>query len=88
MLFDVLTAMIIMVTAVWKLAPSNGQICRLHCSSAVKIQTVWPFQCSVIYVRFEVATAVIMKNTVACDIKTQFVPHRKHITSPLQSSAS
>jgi hypothetical protein len=28
-----------------------------------------------------------MKNTVFLDIKTQFVPHRRHITSPLQSPA-
>jgi hypothetical protein len=26
-----------------------------------------------------------MKNAVFWDIKTQFIPHRKHITSPLQS---
>jgi hypothetical protein len=29
-----------------------------------------------------------MKNVVFWDIKTQFVPHRRHITSPLQSLAS
>jgi hypothetical protein len=28
-----------------------------------------------------------MKNAVFWDIKTQFVPHKRHITSPLQSSA-
>jgi hypothetical protein len=39
-------------------------------------------------VRFEVFTAVTMKNAVFWDIKTQFVPHRRHITSPLQSPAS
>jgi hypothetical protein len=38
------------------------------------------------YVRFEVFVAVIMKNVVFWDIKTQFVPHRRHITSPLQGS--
>jgi hypothetical protein len=31
--------------------------------------------------------AVTMKNVVFGDMKTQFVPHRKHITSPLQSPA-
>jgi hypothetical protein len=31
--------------------------------------------------------AVTMKNVVFWDIKTQFVPHRRHITSPLQSPA-
>jgi hypothetical protein len=36
-------------------------------------------------VRFEVITAVTMTNAVFCAIKTQFVPHMKHITSPLQS---
>jgi hypothetical protein len=29
-----------------------------------------------------------MKNEDVWDIKAQFVPHRRHITSPLQSSAS
>jgi hypothetical protein len=29
-----------------------------------------------------------MKNVVFLDIKTQFVLHRRHITSPLQSPAS
>jgi hypothetical protein len=28
-----------------------------------------------------------MKNVVFWDIKTQFVPHKKHITSPLRSAA-
>jgi hypothetical protein len=40
------------------------------------------------FVRFEVFAAVTMKNTVSWDIKTQFVPHRRHITSTLQSQAS
>jgi hypothetical protein len=29
-----------------------------------------------------------MKNAFFWDIKTQFVPYRRHITSPLQSTAS
>jgi hypothetical protein len=29
-----------------------------------------------------------MKNVVLWDIKSQFIPHRKHNTSPLQSLAS
>jgi hypothetical protein len=33
----------------------------------------------------EVFTAVPMKNVAFWDINTQFVPHRKHITSPLES---
>jgi hypothetical protein len=37
--------------------------------------------------RFEVFTAVTMKNVVFCDLKTQFVLHRRHITSPLQIPA-
>jgi hypothetical protein len=36
---------------------------------------------------FEVSTPVTMKNVVFLDIKTQFVPYRRHITSPLQSPA-
>jgi hypothetical protein len=38
--------------------------------------------------RFEVITAVTMKNVVFWDMKTQFLPHRRYITSPLQSQAS
>jgi hypothetical protein len=38
-------------------------------------------------VRFEVFTEVTMKNVVFWDIKTQFVLHRRHITSSLQSLA-
>jgi hypothetical protein len=41
-----------------------------------------------IYVRFEVFTAVTMKNVVFWNIEPQFVLHRRHITSPLQSPAS
>jgi hypothetical protein len=40
------------------------------------------------YLRFKVITAVTMKNAVFWDIKTHFVPHRRHITSPLHSPAS
>jgi hypothetical protein len=39
------------------------------------------------YVSFEVFTAVTMKNPVFWDIRTQFVLHRRHNTSPLQSPA-
>jgi hypothetical protein len=38
-------------------------------------------------VRFEVFTAAAMKNAVFWDIRTQFAPHRKNITCPLQSPA-
>jgi hypothetical protein len=41
-----------------------------------------------ICVTFEVFTAVTMKNVVFWDIRTQFVLHRRHVTSPLQSPAS
>jgi hypothetical protein len=36
-------------------------------------------------VRFEVITAVTMKNVVSWGIKTKFVLHRRHIMSQLQS---
>jgi hypothetical protein len=39
------------------------------------------------YVRFEGFTAQTIKNAVSWDIGTQFLPHRRHITSPLQSPA-
>jgi hypothetical protein len=38
------------------------------------------------FVTFEVFSAVAMKNAVLWDIKTQLVPHRRHI-SPLQIPA-
>jgi hypothetical protein len=40
---------------------------------------------AIIFVFF---TDLTMKNVVFWDIKPQFVPHRRHITSPLQSPAS
>jgi hypothetical protein len=40
------------------------------------------------FIRFEVFTVVTMKNVVFWDIKPQFVLHRRHIISPLQSPAS
>jgi hypothetical protein len=39
------------------------------------------------FVGFEVFTAVTMRNVVFWDIRIQFVPHRRHIMSPLQSPA-
>jgi hypothetical protein len=38
------------------------------------------------FVRFEVFTAVTMTNAVFWDIKTQFVPHRRHYVSATESS--
>jgi hypothetical protein len=40
-----------------------------------------------VYVIFDVFTAVTMKNAIFWDIKTQFLLHRRHITSPLQIPA-
>jgi hypothetical protein len=40
-----------------------------------------------VVVRFDVFTAVTMKNVLFCDIETQFVLHRRHITFPLRSPA-
>jgi hypothetical protein len=40
-----------------------------------------------IHVKFEVFTAVTMMNADVWDIKTQFIPHRRHTTSPLKSSS-
>jgi hypothetical protein len=37
---------------------------------------------------FYIFTAVTMKNVIFWDIKGLVVPHRRHITSPLQSSSS
>jgi hypothetical protein len=40
------------------------------------------------FITFEAFTAVTIKNVVFWDIKIQFVLHRRHITSTLQSQAS
>jgi hypothetical protein len=40
------------------------------------------------FIRYEVFTVVTMKNALFWNIRSQFVPHRRHITSPLQSPAS
>jgi hypothetical protein len=36
---------------------------------------------------YEDITALTMKTAVFCYIKTQFVPHRRHVTSPLMCPA-
>jgi hypothetical protein len=41
----------------------------------------------IITVRLEVFMTVTMKNAAFWDIKTQFIPHRKHILSLLYSPA-
>jgi hypothetical protein len=41
-----------------------------------------PASQTVLTARFEVLTAVTVKNVAFWDMKTQFVPHRRHITSP------
>jgi hypothetical protein len=46
------------------------------------------FTKDVTFVRFEVFSAVAMKNAVFWNIKTQFIPHRRHIMSLLQGPAS
>jgi hypothetical protein len=56
--------------------------CFTHCEQVSKIKKLATI-CET-----EVLTAVTMKNVVIWDIKTQFVLHRRHITSPLQSPAS
>jgi hypothetical protein len=40
-----------------------------------------------IIARFEVFTAVTMKNPAFLDVKSQFIPHRKYITPQLQRPA-
>jgi hypothetical protein len=60
----------------------------INTKSAIKIAVpIVMLQITCIYVRFEVFTEVAMKNAFFWDIKNQFVSHRKHIRSPLQSPA-
>jgi hypothetical protein len=49
--------------------------------SSSEIRNKWRF------IRLQVFTAVAMKNGVFWDITPQFILHRKHITSSLQSPA-
>jgi hypothetical protein len=58
-----------------------------NCNSKNKslFPTIWYwYLIGVIHVRFEVLKAVNMKNVVLWDIKTLFIPHKKHVTSLLQ----
>jgi hypothetical protein len=45
------------------------------------------YTADVYFVRFEVITEVGMKDAVFWVIKSQSIPHRRHITSPLQNPA-
>jgi hypothetical protein len=59
-------------------SPSNVHFC-IPCKSQVHSNA---------NVRFVIHTAMTMKNVVFWDMKTQFVLHRRHITSTLPSPAS
>jgi hypothetical protein len=68
--------------------PSSGMLCCV-----ALVSNVWEERSASIirWTRIgEPATtlAVTIKSAVFSDIKTLFVPHRRHITSPLQSPAS
>jgi hypothetical protein len=65
--------------------PTEVTIGRAECEAC---RATWNLGTNSVFVRFEVFTAVTMKNAVFWDIKSQFVLHRRHITSPLQSPAS
>jgi hypothetical protein len=69
----------------------DASACAVTCTSASRglhfeILDRGSYFC--LYSEQEAFTAVTMKNVVLWDIETQFVLHRRHITSPLQSSAS
>jgi hypothetical protein len=74
---------LVVIRIVWRCTP------LIHCVIFVKhmdiLLSTWT---TCIYnVRFEVFTTVTMKNAVFWDVKTQFVPQSRHITSPLESPA-
>jgi hypothetical protein len=46
----------------------------------------WSVSCSMQYVRYEVFTAVTVKNAVFWDRKPQFLPHRKYYVSATEPS--
>jgi hypothetical protein len=59
------------------------RICRISRHASHDVNVVIHF----LPVGFEVLTAAVMNVDVFWDIKTQFVPLRRHITSLLQSPA-
>jgi hypothetical protein len=85
---------VIRLCKIWGLHGGDYEECRLpgyknpvrtsqetHYVSATELSQL-------MLLRFDVFTTVTMKNGVFGDIKTQFVPHRRHIKSLLQSPAS
>jgi hypothetical protein len=61
--------------------------CLYYCVRFVVIRLDCLKWVDVTFVRYEVFTAVTMKNAVFWDIKTQFVPHRKqHYVSASEPS--
>jgi hypothetical protein len=72
------------------LSPSIIRVTRLGELGTPVLVTVMmeglsSFETPVCHVRFEISTAVTMKNDVFWNIETQFATHMKHITSPLQN---
>jgi hypothetical protein len=77
-------------SGVWHLEPLGSGLCPPHgifTTSRQADRVPSSGEGKPVPVGFEVSTAVTMKNSVFCDIKTQSVLHRRHITSPLQSPA-
>jgi hypothetical protein len=68
--------------------PSSGTMAPEFTHDLTEMSTAARGQGSTTSVRFEIFTAVTMKNGVFWDINTQFVPNRRHITSLLQIPAS
>jgi hypothetical protein len=65
--------------------PIDEQFVRLEAGHrAVVLCSQQKYILSPIPTRFEVFTVGTIKNAVFWDIKTQFVPHKKYITPPLQ----
>jgi hypothetical protein len=58
-------------------------------TESLRVQWIYGITSSIHFdlVRFDVFTAVNMKNAVFWDIKTYFVLHRRHVTTPLQIPA-
>jgi hypothetical protein len=67
--------------------PKKGRIGYRVCVQLLCATFVWA-HFAAINIQIDVLTAVTRKNVDFWDIKTQLVPHRRHIISPLQSPAS
>jgi hypothetical protein len=69
------------LVTVWQYGELFSEICQDSVPSSMLYGRSWT------NFSVQVFSVVTMKRAIFWDIKTQFIPHREHITSPLQSPA-